>query len=477
METIAVDPLIFGKRVKHYRRQRGLTLRALSEQVDKPAPYLSQLENGKREPRLGLINALASALGVPVADLLSNEAPDRRSQLEAMLERSQEDPLYQDLRLPPLKASAKLPDLALEHIVTLYRELRNRAFPAAATREDARIANAELRAEMKQRGNYFEEIEAEARTVVDVIGYDGTHALAEGDLLAIAAHLGFSVVRSQDVPHATRSVTDLKNRRIYLPQRNSMSNDNARSVLMQTLGHFALGHSDPTDFGGFLRQRVEANYFAGAVLVPERAAVPFLEMHKKARDLSVEDLRDTFSVSYEMAAHRLTNLATQHLGLRTHFVRSDEAGFIWKAYENNDVPFPQNHESAIEGQRLCREWGTRRAFSSEDTFSIHYQYTDTGNGTYWCGTFVNEDRQSAITTGATFDEAQYFRGRDTERHSVSRCPSGSCCRVPDEALSAKWDGHAWPSVRPNSHVLAAMPVETIPGVDLAELYEFLETHE
>jgi hypothetical protein len=32
-------------------------------------------------------------------------------------------------------------------------------------------------------------------------------------------------------------------------------------------------------------------------------------------------------------------------------------------------------------------------------------------------------------------------------------------------------------VRPNSHVLAAMPVETIPGVDMVEIYEFLNTQE
>lgn len=40
-------------------------------------------------------------------------------------------------------------------------------------------------------------------------------------------------------------------------------------------------------------------------------------------------------------------------------------------------------------------------------------------------------------------------------------------------MAARWSGNAWPSVGPNSHVLAAMPVETIPGVDLVEIYEFL----
>ena len=49
-----------------------------------------------------------------------------------------------------------------------------------------------------------------------------------------------------------------------------------RTILLQTLGHFVLGHAAPRDFADFLRQRVEANYYAAAVLVPERLglAVP-----------------------------------------------------------------------------------------------------------------------------------------------------------------------------------------------------------
>jgi predicted transcriptional regulator len=208
------------------------------------------------------------------------------------------------------------------------------------------------------------------------------------------------------------------------------------------------------------------------------AAVPLLEQAKAERDLAIEDLRDAFSVSYEMAAHRFTNLATEHLGLRTHFVRSDEAGIIWKAYENDDVPFPRNSVGAIEGQRLCREWGTRQVFESDDKFSMHYQYTDTAGGTYWCATHVDAGREpvAAITVGVGFDDAQFFRGRQTNRHSVSNCPDGDCCRRPPADLAERWEGWAWSSVRPNSHVLAAMPVETVPGVDVTEIYEFLDRH-
>jgi transcriptional regulator with XRE-family HTH domain len=477
--TTAIDPLIFGQRVRHFRKQRGLTLDELGALVGKPAPFLSMLENGKKEPKLGLINSLAESLEIGARELLDPEPPSRRAHLEIAVEWAQREQAYLDLGLPYLKPTARLPDVALEHIVRLYDELRGRESAVSFTREEARAVNAELRAEMRARGNYFADIEAVAREVVAAVGYTGSGAMSKGDLNAVASHFGFKVIRAQDVPSSVRSVTDLANRRIYVPGRDHMDSASARSVILQTVGHFALGHGDPTDFGQFLRQRVATNYFAGAVLLPEVAAVPFLADAKEERNLSVEDLKDHFYVSYEMAGHRFTNLATEHLDLKTHFVRSDELGIIWKAYENNDVPFPKNSVGAIEGQRLCREWGTRQAFLSESRYTIHYQYTDTRSGTYWCATFVEEEREPsrAITTGVRFEDARYFRGWDTKRHSVSMCTDTHDCRRPDEALAARWDGMAWPSVAPNSHVLAAMPVETIPGVDRVELYEFLDRQE
>src|SRR2546430_9963978 len=57
---------------------------------------------------------------------------------------------------------------------------------------------------------------------------------------------------------------------------------------------------------------------------------------------------DVFSVSYEMAAHRFTNLATHHLGLPCHFVKSDESGIIYKRSEE--------HTSELQSQSnlVCR---------------------------------------------------------------------------------------------------------------------------
>ena len=65
---------------------------------------------------------------------------------------------------------------------------------------------------------------------------------------------------------------------------------------------------------------IRDSYLAGAVLLPEQATIAALSEAKKQRQISMEDLRDAFGVSYEMAAHRFTNLATTHLDLDVHFM-------------------------------------------------------------------------------------------------------------------------------------------------------------
>jgi predicted transcriptional regulator len=438
---------------------------------------LSQLETGKREPRLSVIEDLAEALGVTSADLLTAEAPTRRGQLEIALERIQEDPLYRSLHLPYVKPSAKVPDDVLEHVVTLYRHLARRSEVQAASPEGARKANADLRTEMRARDNYFPEIEAAAGAALRAVGWDGGSAVPERVLIDLARHFGFSIKRVRDLPKQTRSVTDLRGRTIYIPQRNAVPTRAARSVILQTLGHFALGHEDPANFAQYLRQRVEANYFVGAVLAPEAAAVEVLREAKARREISVEDVKEIFYISYEMAAHRFTNLATRHLGLRVHFLRADEEGVIWKAYENNGVPMPTDADGAIEGQRVCREWGSSVAFHAEDVFDIHYQYTETDVGTYWVSTHVEADRPpySAVTVGVHERDAKFFRGAATEQRHRSYCPDGPCCR-PSGPLAERWAGYAWPSPRQHSHVLAAIPVGAYPGVDLTDVYQFLDRY-
>jgi predicted transcriptional regulator/transcriptional regulator with XRE-family HTH domain len=472
----SLDLDVFGQRLRHVRRSRGLTLAELGERVGRAPSALSLIENGRREPKLSLIEALAAALSVPVAELMRRDPPSRRAQLEIALEEAQRDPACTSLGLPHLKAGPRVPSDVIEHLVALHAELRRQRAKPTATPEEARAANADLRAQMRQRGNYFPAIEQEAAGALESVGYTGG-ALSQGMLLSVVAHHGFSVRYVRDLPRSVRSVTDLRSRRIYLKQE-SMGMHTPRTILLQTLGHFVLGHNAPADFADFLRQRVEANYFAAAVLVPEQPAAAFLRDAARERALSVEDLRDVFSVSYEMAAHRFTNLATHHLGVPCHFVKNDEGGTIYKAYENDRVIFPADPTGAIEGQRMCRQWAGRQVFAAEDRFTPHYQYSDTPSGTYWCAAFVDPTRERgfAITLGVPFEHSRLFRGREATERRTSACPDGECCQRPPAGLAARWDGWAWPSARAHSHILSALPTGSFPGVDEADVYAFLDRH-
>jgi transcriptional regulator with XRE-family HTH domain len=472
------DPLVLGRRVREARRRAGLTLAELGSAVGRPAPYLSQLENGKVEPKLSLVADLAKVLRCSTGDLLETEPPTRRAQLEIELLRLQQQPAYRALGLPDLRPSAKLPDDVLEHLVTL-----GRALPAdgGATRrfrdaDLARLANLELRREMRDRGNYFDTIEKVATEALRAAGYPGTGPVAERVLTDVIAHFGFTVERVQGMPRSARAVTDTRRRVIYIPQRNDLRTRAARSVLLQTLGHFALEHNRTENFGDYLRQRIESNYFAAAVLSPETPAVEFLREAKEQGDISAEDLKEVFYISYEMAAHRITNLATHHLDIPTHFLRTDPEGVIEKAYENDGIAFPADPDGALEGERVSRFWGARQAWQSSDSFSLHYQHTITDSGEFWCVTHLETDAPPvAITLGTNAEHARYFRGHNTLRRVSAR----STDLRPDPDLVARWEGIAWPSAAARMYVMSALPPSQraftpFPGIDLIDVYRFLE---
>src|SRR5260370_29062417 len=119
-----LDLMLFGQRLRHLRRARGLTLAQLGQRVGRATSALSLLENGRREPKLSLLNALAEALQVAPSELLSRQPPNRRAQLEIPIEEAQQEPPYAALRLPPLKGGARVPNAVLAHLVALNHELR-----------------------------------------------------------------------------------------------------------------------------------------------------------------------------------------------------------------------------------------------------------------------------------------------------------------------------------------------------------------
>ena len=475
-ERAAPDALTIGRRLRHVRQGAERTLGDVAAAVGMSPSALSLIENGKREPRLSVLTSLAEVLDVPLADLLATAPPSRRAALEIRLERAQRAEQYSALGLPTVRVGPRLPTEALEALVGMHEALASMQSERAATPEHARRANAELRTRMREADNYFGDIEQAAADLLAGVGHAGG-PVSRTSVDRMAEHLGFSLVHTSDLPNSTRTVSDLANRRIYLPQPEAGQHD-ARSLALQALGHLVLGHEVPADYAEFLSQRVEINYFAAAVLMPEKELGARLLEAKAAKDISIEDLRDAYGVSYETAAHRFTNLATKVLDIPVHFMRISADGVIYKAYENDGIVFPADATGAIEGQRVCKHWTARVVFDQPDLSRSYQQYTDTRSGTYWCSAFV--DRTSSglfsVNVGTPYQHVKWFRGRETTLRSQSRCPDPSCCTQPPGELTARWGGHAWPSARVHSHLLAAMPPGTFPGVDDTEVYQFLERH-
>ncbi|CAM3399950.1 XRE family transcriptional regulator [Isoptericola cucumis] len=475
----APDLITLGRRIRHARTSRGLTLEALGERVGSAPSLLSLVENGRREPRLSLLRAIAEAVGVPVPDLLAEEPPSRRAELEIALERAQRGPIFASLRLPGIKPSQRLSMPVLEHLVGLHAELARREEEAIATPEEARRANTELRREREDRDNYLPQLEAVAEELTVKAGYAGAGALTHRTVARMAEQMGFTILHVDDLPRSARSVTDLKNGRIYLPPASIPGGHGLRSLALQAIAHRVLGHERPRSYAEFLRQRVEITYFAASCLIPQSVAVEFLTRRKREKDLAVEDFRDAFGVTHEAAAMRMTNLATVHLGIPLHFLRVGDDGALFRGYANDGLPLPRDVTGAIEGQLVCRWWAGREAFTRRDRATESYQYTDTPAGTFWdsvqTGTAA-DGRQFSITVGVPYAHAKWFRGRDTHVRRSSTCPDPACCQRPPADLADRWEGVAWPSARMHQQVLAALPRGAFPGVDDTDVFAFLQQH-
>jgi transcriptional regulator with XRE-family HTH domain/predicted transcriptional regulator len=471
------DLATLGQRIRHFRTSSGLTLDQLGERVGIAGSQLSLMENGKREPRLTLLSAIAEATGIQLADLLEAEPPTKRAALEIELDRAQKSSLYASLGLPAIRPSKSLPDETLEAIVGMHHELARRAREAIATPEEARRANTELRLHMRTLDNYLPEIDDVAEKVLADIGHT-TGALTHREVSLIAEKLGFELVHVGDLPHSARSVTDLANGRVYLPPASIPGGHGLRGMALQALGHRVLGHEHPATYADFLRQRLEINYFAAAVLMPRRQSVEFLRQAKADRNIAVEDFRDAFGVTHEAAALRFTNLATAHLDLEVHFLRVSDDGAVSKAYENDGLRLPVDVTGSTEGQFVCRHWSARTAFTRTNRTTEFYQYTDTPEGTFFDSTQTGttSTEEFSITVGVPFAHSKWFRGRETQNRTRSTCPDESCCRRPEPSLSSRWAGKAWSSAKLHAHILSPLPSGTFPGVDDRELYEFLDSH-
>jgi len=63
---------LLGFKLKTLRKERGLSLQALSKKVGCSASYISMVENDKVDPSISRLKSLAAGLGYTIIDLFQN---------------------------------------------------------------------------------------------------------------------------------------------------------------------------------------------------------------------------------------------------------------------------------------------------------------------------------------------------------------------------------------------------------------------
>lgn len=67
----------FGVNVRRLRKERGLSQEALADAVELAPTYVGQLERGRRNPTLAVVEKFGSALGVePLVLLVATDSQD-----------------------------------------------------------------------------------------------------------------------------------------------------------------------------------------------------------------------------------------------------------------------------------------------------------------------------------------------------------------------------------------------------------------
>lgn len=469
--------LVLGQQIRRHRMQRGWTLKELGRRVGRPASLLSMHENGERAPSPETRARLARVFEVEPQALQEGEGLSQRALLEMRYAalRTREDAPASELRLPRL--ARQVPDALIEDLLALH------ARAVAQDRLDSRLRDAdqalrELREEQQSRGNYFPAIEQAARGALEAIGYPGRGVIGQRDLRELTARIGYRIEAIRGMPHTIQAAIDSRNKVLYVPARNELRTRQARSVIAHNLGHLYLHHPRPRSLLEKLRQRMEANYFAAALFLPEAAVVRQLDELRREGDLAIDELRQSFYVTYEMAAHRFTNLVTHHFEIPVHFLRMDDVGRISKFYQNDGLRLPEL-TGLLQARRPCKSWAAYAVLHGAHRFEAIYQLSRGPQGDFFCGAHVSQEAAGfSITVGCRQEHARFFRGsREAPAREVSdsrrSCRRPECCFRPSEETARSFRGKLRVSARRGSDLHEVITGASVSDEDRAELSELL----
>lgn len=360
-----------GVKIKHLRKQNGLTLEDLSVrcvQVDRDAApsvsYLSMIENGKRVPSQELLLIVADIFQKPVAWFFDESFGEPPPASEASADRLEGMPLEPAFLFSNDLLGAAIPEL-LEQTGTTGRQ----------------FAHLLIRAHQEAKQNRFPDLERAAESVGGK-----RFPLELEDVLDIATDLGLRIewfdkkpFRDPQDPSSTQRTllrsfyeppgtvflnAELKrfpNRLKYdvanhIAHRVLHNGDGARAA--QTTGGTSIAlrrdeSASPTlDSKDILYawRDFECSYFAAALLCPKTPARRFLAKHAYALECG-----EPIGVSTTLLMRRMSSVSPYP---HWHYFDAYPPGHLRAVYRGNGIPLPWGNMKALSDP--CQHWAVFR---------------------------------------------------------------------------------------------------------------------
>ena len=360
--------LQIGHKIKTKRRKLGIAQADLSKKISISPSYLNLIESGKRKISVDLLLKVANELNIEISDISKKTDTNLFQNLMDLLG----DDLFEDLDITnfdikelvntnPLiaKALVKLGDnykkknqdivSKVENISGKFIDSRKNSFPGEVVSDF-----------LQENENYFPKLEEFANNffkkiqINNRVGYSAIceylrnkHGIEVKDVVPDEKK---SFTKKFDPIKKTFLVSDylnLETKKLYAGAQ--VAQLEASNIIDEYLNSFSF----PSEESKKLSTVALLNYSGAAIIMPYK---PFYDECIKQR-YDVELLQNTFAVSFEQVAHRITCLQDPQMkGIPFHMLRADVAGNISKRFSLSGIEIPRYGGA-------CPRWNIYKAFT------------------------------------------------------------------------------------------------------------------
>lgn len=422
------DRIIFGLKVKQKRQAANFSFSDLAERSGLSVSYLNEIEKGKKYPKSDKIEALAAALNVPSAELISPDLSPNLAPVSDLLKSNFLNELPLDVfgieLSKVVEIIANAPSRVGAFISTLLELSRNYAL-----NEESFYFGA-LRSYLQLHNNYFESIETDVDNFVKTFRLTSKRPVAIHDLEKIlSSTYGYSIQENglETHPELTRF------RSVFLPVskqlllNGKLGSQQKRFQFGKEIGFNFMKLKERANTSSILVAKSfeevlnhsKAIYFSVALHIPLNAFVEDLQavfLQKKWSNERWNGLMDKYDVSPEMFYHRLTNVLPQFFGIQKlfflRFYHDKTSGTFEVDRELHLNRAHQPHSNGLN-EHYCRRWVAISVFleNQDPANNLNHiriqrsRYYGTNNE-FLCFTIAQkaENHDVSVTIGLMVDE-------------------------------------------------------------------------